>query len=86
MKSVKEIVLEQHTQIMRENGIDDYSREDMEVGASSGLDSLGIVDFIIGIEGELNIELDESLGEIRNSKTIKEIILEAPISGKIKKT
>lgn len=74
MKSVKDIVLEQHTRVMRQNGINEDSREDMEVGPSCGLDSLGIVDFIIGIEEELNIELDESLSEIRKSKTIKEII------------
>lgn len=38
-----------------------------------GIDSLGIVNLIFGIEEDLEIELDDCLAEIRNAHTVREL-------------
>ena len=74
MKTVRNIVLEQHTKIMKKNGVDEESRENMRFGRDYGIDSLGIVELIVGIEEELGVELDECLADIRRCKTVGELI------------
>ena len=47
---------------------------DSEISRELGFDSLGMIDFIVKIEKNLGIELDEYLGEIRKAKNIRDII------------
>ena len=74
MKDVKEIVLKQHTNLMNSRGVNKQSSEDMTFGRDDAIDSLGIVEFILGVEEELGIELDGCLQKIRLSKTVGEVI------------
>lgn len=46
----------------------------MTFGRDDAIDSLGIVEFILGVEEELGIELDGCLQKIRLSKTVGEVI------------
>ena len=50
MKDVKEIVLKQHTNLMNSRGVNKQSSEDMTFGRDDAIDSLGIVEFILGVE------------------------------------
>ena len=74
MKNVREVVLEQHTILMNSKGIDKKSSNDMAFGRDDAIDSLGIVEFILGVEEELGVELDGCLPEIRSCKTVGEVI------------
>jgi len=46
----------------------------MEFSRENGIDSLGIVSLILDIEEKLDIELDSCLAEIRQCKTLEEMI------------
>ena len=63
-----------HTKIMREQGFDMESYQDLYFKRDNGIDSLGIVNMILDIEDELNIELDGCLQEIRECHTIADVI------------
>lgn len=74
MKTIREVVLEQHTKVMKKNGINKESCEDMSFGRTNSIDSLGIVELIVGIEEELGVELDGCLAFIRRCKSVGELI------------
>lgn len=74
MKNVAEIVLECHKEILIKSNIDMELSLDNPFGRESGIDSLGIVDFVLSIEEKLGIDLDEKLSNIRKCKTIRELV------------
>lgn len=74
MRNIKEIVLETYAEVLRDNNLDIEPNLDNKLGRESGLDSLGIVDFIVGLEDKLDISLDKSLKDIRESNSIGEIV------------
>lgn len=74
MSRASEAVLNSHNMILKERGLNLQSSQEMTLNRECGMDSLGIVTFILNIEEELAIELDEVLGDIRRSKSISEVI------------
>lgn len=48
--------------------------ETTELTRDNGVDSLGIVNLILDIEDDLSIELDDYLVEIRNAKSVSDLI------------
>ena len=48
--------------------------ETTELTRDNGVDSLGIVNLILDIEDDLSIALDDYLVEIRNAKSVSELI------------
>lgn len=83
MKTIKEVVLEQHTIIMHKRDIEMESSESMEFTRENAIDSFGIVELILAIEEALEVELDDCLAEIRKCKTMGEMIevIEAVVKG-----
>lgn len=71
---VNDAIIKNFEQILDESGIEAVITEETELNRDMGIDSLGIVNLILGIEEELEIELDEYLLDVRNAKTIKELI------------
>lgn len=74
MKNIKEIVLKCHNELMEERGLKKDSDISLTMTRENGIDSLGIVTLILELEEELDIELDSYIAEIRNSKTLSELI------------
>lgn len=74
MMNVEQIVLDAHTKLMHEKGIDKQSAPELEIRPRNGITSESIVTFLLDIEEELDIELDEHLSEIRVCKTIGDFI------------
>ena len=71
MKNIEEVVMKIHTEIMHQKGIEKKSTLDMEIRPQNGITSESIVIFILNLEDELNIELDDFLPQIRKVKTIR---------------
>lgn len=74
MNKVEEIVLKCHNDLLAERGINIVSDFNTEMNRENGIDSLGLVSLILQIEDELGMDLDECLADIRNSKTVGEVI------------
>lgn len=74
MDKVKETVLRLHTGLMHDRGIDKESSPELEIRPKNGITSESIVVFILDLEDELDIELDEYLPQIRKAKTIENFI------------
>lgn len=74
MDKVKAVVLEMHTKLMKESGIDRESLPELEIRPRNGITSESIVALILDIEEALGIELDDYLAEIRVCKTIADFI------------
>ena len=74
MKNIQEVVLRIHTEIMHQKGINQKSTQDMEIRPKNGITSESIVIFILDLEEELGIELDDYLSQIRKAKTIQALI------------
>lgn len=70
MEIIEKTVLDIHTKIMNQRGIDRVSSGDLEIRPRNGITSESIVTFILELEEALDIELDEYLPEIRKCKTI----------------
>ena len=68
MKNIQEVVLRIHTEIMHQKGINQKSTP------KNGITSESIVIFILDLEEELGIELDDYLSQIRKAKTIQALI------------
>ena len=67
MKNIQEVVLRIHTEIMHQKGINQKSTPDMEIRPKNGITSESIVIFILDLEEELGIELDDYLSQIRKT-------------------
>ncbi len=74
MQKIKEIILDIHQMILNDRAIKKVSSESMEVNALNGLDSYGLVLFVVELENRLNLELDEILMQIRQAKTVGDIV------------
>ena len=74
MGNVAEVVLACHAEILKNSNIDVQPSLDNPFGRESGIDSLGIVNFIMDIEEKLNIDLDDKLSDIRKCKTFRELV------------
>lgn len=74
MKNIQEVVLRIHTEIMHQKGINQKSTPDMEIRPKNGITSESIVIFILDLEEELGIELDDYLPQIRKAKTMRTLI------------
>lgn len=74
MDKVKEAVLRLHTGLMHERGIEKESSPELEIRPKNGITSESIVVFILDLEDELDIELDEYLPQIRRAKIIENFI------------
>jgi acyl carrier protein len=73
---MKNTVLACYKQLLVERGISIDGSEisiDTTITRNNGLDSIGIVNFLMILEESLGKELDEVLTEIRNSKTLRDI-------------
>lgn len=75
MKTIKESIIKIYNEVLVQMNIDtdtDESKESM--ARDSGLDSLGFVNLIIGIEEEFEINLDSVLIKLRQTKRLHEVI------------
>lgn len=70
---IKAKVLECQKRLYKENEIALEPFLDHEFDRNHGIDSLGVVNFVVDLEDELGIELDNVLGQIRNCKTFNEV-------------
>lgn len=75
MKDVKSLVFEAHKEVLENSNLNATTDLDTVVGRESGLDSMGIVDFVISLEEKLDISLDSILAQIRQSNTLKDIVI-----------
>lgn len=67
-------ILECQRRIYENNGLDIEPSLEHRFDRDHGIDSLGVVDFVVNLEDELGIDLDNVLGQIRNCKTFKDIV------------
>ena len=74
MENVTEVVLSCQAELLKSKNIDMQPNLDNPFGRESGIDSLGIVNFIMDIEEKLNIDLDDKLSDIRKCKTFREVV------------
>jgi acyl carrier protein len=75
MINIEEVVLESYKRVVPESILENMIPSlDMSIGRNSGLDSLGIVNFLVEIEEALNISLDSVLTDIRHSRKMSEIV------------
>lgn len=74
MADVKEIVFKCHNKIMKEKGINKESSEELTLTRDNGIDSMGIVSFVIDLEDELDTELERHLSKVRKCRTIGDLI------------
>lgn len=72
-KKAIDAIIENLHQILNESGIDADITEETELSRDMGVDSLGIVNLILGIEEDLEIDLDDYLAEIRKAHTVREL-------------
>ena len=70
---VIDVVIKNFRQILDEFGVTTAITEETQLNRDMGIDSLGIVNLIVGIEEDLKIELDDYLAEIRNAHSVKEL-------------
>ena len=70
---VIDVVIKNFRQILDEFGVAVAITDETELNRDMGIDSLGIVNLIVGIEEDLEIELDDYLAEIRNAHSVKEL-------------
>ncbi len=70
---IKAKVLECQERLYKENEIALEPSLDHEFDRDHGIDSLGVVNFVVDLEDELGIDLDNVLGQIRNCKTFNEV-------------
>lgn len=70
---VIDVVIKNFRQILDKFGVATAITEETELNRDMGIDSLGIVNLIVGIEEDLKIELDDYLAEIRNAHSVKEL-------------
>lgn len=75
MKNYDEVVLECYAKVLVEMGKDIIPSLDVEIGRESGLDSLGLVNLMFEIEEALDINLESVLIGIRQSHTLREIVV-----------
>lgn len=74
MKNIVDVVLMCHEELLKKANIDMQPSLDNQIGSETGIDSLGIVEFVMLLEEELDIELDDKLREIRKCKTFREVV------------
>lgn len=74
MKDVEDTVIKCHQKILDDAGIKEMSNLNMKMSRENGIDSLGMVLLILGIEEELGINLDQYLAEIRRACYLQELI------------
>lgn len=68
------LILEAYKELMEENGMINMEVNlDVKIGRESGLDSLGIVNFIVILEEKLDMNLDKVLVDIRKCTSLREI-------------
>lgn len=70
---IKAKILECQGHLYSDNDIELEPSLDHGFDRDHGIDSLGVVNFVVDLEDELGIDLDNVLGQIRNCKTFKEI-------------
>lgn len=70
----KEIVFQSFLEMIKEEGLDIVSTEDMDISRETGFDSLGLVTFVLILEEKLGIDLDNYLGKIRECKKLQDVI------------
>lgn len=70
----KEIVFQSFLEMIKEEGLDIVSTEDMDINRETGFDSLGLVTFVLILEEKLGIDLDNYLGKIRECKKLQDVI------------
>ena len=70
---IKEKVLECQRRIYEDNMIDLEPSLEHGFDRDHGIDSLGVVNFVVDLEDELGVDLDNILGQIRNCKTFNEV-------------
>lgn len=74
-EEVSKKVIEAYSDIIEEaTGSRANVTEDSKLSREDGFDSLGIVDFFINIEEEYNIDLEDSIADIRNAEKIRELV------------
>ncbi len=72
---MENLVLEAYNEFLLENGISNTDINlDVKLGREAGLDSMGIVNFIIILEEKMDVSLDNVLAQIRKSKDLKGIV------------
>jgi acyl carrier protein len=74
MGNIENAILECYKDLIKEKNLEITPDLNNVVGRESGLDSLGIVGFIVNIEDRLDISLDPVLAQIRQSKTLNDIV------------
>ena len=74
MKSVEEVVFNSLQNILKEKELCIELYKDIDIKRENGIDSLSFVTLILDLEDKLDIELEEQLSLIRESKTIGELI------------
>jgi len=73
--NMENLVLEAYNEFLLENGISNTDINlDVKLGREAGLDSMGIVNFIIILEEKMDVSLDNVLAQIRKSKDLKGIV------------
>lgn len=72
-QNVVDVIIKNFRQVTEETGIDVLINEETVLNRDAGIDSLGIVNLILGIEEDLEIELDDYLADIRNAHTVREL-------------
>jgi acyl carrier protein len=67
------VVLDSYKEVLESNGLEITPDLNNKVGRESGLNSLGIVQFVIGIEERFGMNFDPILADIRKCSTVKDI-------------
>lgn len=74
-EEVSKKVIEAYSDIIEETiGSRTIVTEDSRLSREDGFDSLGIVDFFMNIEEECNVDLEDSIADIRNAEKIRELV------------
>lgn len=71
---IKKKVLECQGRLYSDNDIDLEPSLEHEFDRDHGIDSLGVVNFVVDLEDELGVDLDNVLGKIRSCKTFNEVV------------
>lgn len=69
-----EVVVKNFQQIVDESNIEIVVNEETELNRNFGIDSLGIVTLILGIEEDLGVNLDDYLADIRNARNVEDLV------------
>lgn len=70
---IKAKILECQGRLYEDNDIDLEPSLEHEFDRDHGIDSLGVVNFVVDLEDELGVDLDNVLGKIRNCKTFNDV-------------